>query len=53
MFIAYYLYSTLILAVTFGPALAPQTRLAVLFLVGLGVNGILTVTVIESWSLFS
>jgi MFS family permease len=41
MFIAYYLYSTLILAVTFGPALTPQTRLAMLFLVGLGVNGIL------------
>jgi MFS family permease len=41
MFIGYYLYSTLILAVTFGFPLAPQTRLAMLFLVGLGVNGIL------------
>jgi MFS family permease len=41
MFIAYFVFSALMLAATFGPALAPQTRLAMLFPVGLGVAGIL------------
>ena len=40
MFIAYFLFSALALFVTFGPVLAPQTRLSMLFFVGAGVYGI-------------
>jgi MFS family permease len=40
MFIAYFLYSALMLFVTFGLDLAPATRLAMLFFVGAGVYGV-------------
>jgi len=40
MFIAYFLFSAIALFVTFGLALAPQTRLAMLSMVGAGVYGI-------------
>ncbi len=40
MFVAYFLFSALALLATFGLALAPQTRLSMLFLVGAGVYGI-------------
>ncbi len=40
MFIAYFLYSSLALLATFGLDLEPQTRLAMLFLVGVGVYGV-------------
>lgn len=40
MFIAYFLFSALALFATFGPVLAPQTRLSMLFFVGAGVYGI-------------
>jgi MFS family permease len=40
MFIAYFLFSALALFATFGLDLAPQTRLSMLFVVGLGVYGV-------------
>jgi len=40
MFIVYFLYSSLVLFATFGLDLEPQTRLAMLFLVGAGVYGV-------------
>ncbi len=40
MFIAYFLFSAIALFVTFGLELAPQTRLAMLSMVGAGVYGI-------------
>ena len=40
MFIAYFLFSAIAIFVTFGLQLTPQTRLAMLFLVGTGVYGI-------------
>jgi cyanate permease len=40
MFIAYFLFSAIAIFITFGLALAPQTRLAMLFVVGAGVYGI-------------
>jgi MFS family permease len=40
MFMAYFLFSALALLLTFGLPLAPQTRLAMLFMVGAGVYGI-------------
>jgi len=40
MFIAYFLFSAIALFVTFGLELAPQTRLAMLSVVGAGVYGI-------------
>jgi MFS family permease len=39
MFVVYFLYSALMLFVTFGFDLAPATRLVMLFLVGVGVYG--------------
>jgi hypothetical protein len=40
MYVAYFLYSALMLFVTFGLDLAPPTRLAMLFFVGAGVYGV-------------
>ena len=40
MFIAYFLFSAVALLLTFGLVLEPQTRLAMLFMVGAGVYGI-------------
>ena len=40
MFIAYFLYSALMLFLTFGLDLAPQTRLWMLFAVGIGIYGV-------------
>jgi len=40
MFMAYFLFSALALLLTFGLQLTPQTRLAMLFMVGAGVYGI-------------
>jgi MFS family permease len=40
MFMAYFLFSSAALQLTFGLQLAPQTRLAMLFVVGAGVYGI-------------
>ena len=40
MFVAYLLFSALAVFITFGAPLAPQTRLALLFTVGIGVYGI-------------
>jgi cyanate permease len=40
MFLAYFLFSAIALFVTFGLELAPQTRLAMLSMVGAGVYGI-------------
>jgi MFS family permease len=40
MFIAYFLFSAIAIFITFGLQLAPQTRLAMLFVVGAGVYGI-------------
>jgi MFS family permease len=40
MYVAYFLYSALMLVVTFGLDLSPPTRLAMLFFVGAGVYGV-------------
>jgi MFS family permease len=40
MFMVYFLFAAAALALTFGPAFAPQTRLTLLFVVGAGVFGI-------------
>jgi MFS family permease len=40
MFVAYFLYSAVLLFVTFGLDLAPATRLSMLFFVGAGVYGV-------------
>lgn len=40
MFMAYFLYSALMLFLTFGLDLAPQTRLWMLFAVGIGIYGV-------------
>jgi hypothetical protein len=39
MFIAYFLFSAIAIFITFGLELAPQTRLAMLSMVGAGVYG--------------
>ena len=52
MFVSYFLYSALLLFITFGLDLAPAARLRLLFLVGMGVYGVFSVFVFYLPELF-